>query len=128
MGAGLLAPIVVTGLQFGGEDGTVQTDFGPRPTPTRYTMIKQEVKFALGPSVGVAYRFIPEISVGDDRAGRDAQGRSDRGAEPGERHAAFHRRAGRLEASDYFIPVTHLLGAHAPDQAAPPGDRVPLGR
>src|SRR5215204_5814392 len=44
IGAGLIAPIVVTALQFGGEDATVQTEFGSRPTPTRYTIIKQEIK------------------------------------------------------------------------------------
>src|SRR6185503_4759709 len=44
IGAGLIAPVVVTALQYGGEDGTVQTEFGPRPTPTRYTIIKQEIK------------------------------------------------------------------------------------
>ena len=104
IGAGLLAPIVVTGLQFGGEDGTVQTDFGPRPTPTRYTIVKQEIKFALGPSIGVAYRFIPEVSVGVTgqvamlKVGATAVQNLVSGTQPSTDALV------RLEASDYFIP------------------------
>jgi hypothetical protein len=64
LGAGLLAPVLVPGLQFGGADGTVQTPYGPRPTPTRYSFIKQDVSYASGPMIAAAYRFIPELSAG----------------------------------------------------------------
>ncbi|MET0592505.1 MAG: hypothetical protein ABW133_07390, partial [Polyangiaceae bacterium] len=64
IGGGLVAPLVVAGIQYGGPDGTQQTPFGPRPTPTRYSIIKQEGEFALAPSVGGAYRPIPELSFG----------------------------------------------------------------
>jgi hypothetical protein len=104
IGAGFVAPIVVTALQFGGEDGTIQTEFGPRPTPTRYTLIKQEIKFALGPSFGVAYRFIPEVSVGVTgqvamlKVGATAVQNLVSGTQPSTDALV------RLEASDYFIP------------------------
>jgi hypothetical protein len=64
LGAGLLAPVLVPGMQFGGEDGTVQTPYGSLPTPTRYSMIKQEVIYASAPTFSAAYRFIPELSAG----------------------------------------------------------------
>lgn len=64
IGAGFVSPTSVGGVQYGGEDGTVATQFGPRPTPTRYTVIKQELLFALNPTFGAAYRIIPRLSVG----------------------------------------------------------------
>ena len=104
VGAGLIAPIVVTALQYGGEDGTTQTEFGPRPTPTRYTIIKQEIKFALGPSIGVAYKVLPQISVGLTgqvamlKVGATAVQNLVSGTQPSTDALV------RLEASDYFIP------------------------
>ena len=64
IGGGLVAPLVVAGLQYGGIDGTQQTRFGPRPTPTRYSIIAQDADFALAPSIGGAYRILPELSIG----------------------------------------------------------------
>jgi hypothetical protein len=64
IGGGLVAPLVVAGIQYGGPDGTQQTPFGPRPTPTRYSVIQQTGDFALAPSLGGAYRPIPELSFG----------------------------------------------------------------
>jgi hypothetical protein len=42
----------------------VQTPYGPRPTPTRYTLVKQEVTSALNPTLGTAYRLFPWLSAG----------------------------------------------------------------
>jgi hypothetical protein len=64
IGGGLVSPLVVAGLQYGGTDGTQQTRYGPRPTPTRYSLISQDADFALAPSIGGAYRLLPELSVG----------------------------------------------------------------
>jgi hypothetical protein len=64
LAAGFVAPTLVAGLQYGGDDGTVETPDGPRPTPTRYQVIQRQVKFALAPSVGVAYRIMPQLQVG----------------------------------------------------------------
>ena len=64
IGGGLVAPLVVAGQQYGGIDGTQQTPYGPRPTPTRYSIIGQDADFALAPSLGGAYRVLPGLSVG----------------------------------------------------------------
>jgi hypothetical protein len=64
IGGGLVSPLVVAGLQYGGIDGTQQTRYGPRPTPTRYSLISQDADFALAPSIGGAYRVLPELSFG----------------------------------------------------------------
>jgi hypothetical protein len=64
IGGGLVSPLVIAGLQYGGLDGTQQTPYGPRPTPTRYSIINQGADFALAPSIGGAYRILPELSFG----------------------------------------------------------------
>jgi hypothetical protein len=64
LGFGFIAPIVVTGLQFGGADGTVQTQYGPRPTPTRYSMVKQTATDALAPAASIAYQILPNLAAG----------------------------------------------------------------
>ncbi len=105
IGAGFVAPVVVTGLQYGGNDGTIQTDYGPRPTPTRYSMVKQEVKFALGPSIGAAYRFLPQISAGLTfqiamlKVGAVAVQNTVAGTQPSTDSLV------EVEASDFFIPA-----------------------
>ena len=68
LSAGFVAPTVVTGLQFGGADGTISVKVGDQvrgfPTPTRYQLIRQEVKFALVPSAGFGYRLLSWLQVG----------------------------------------------------------------
>jgi hypothetical protein len=64
LGFGSVAPVLVPGMQFGGADGTVQTPYGPAPTPTRYSLIKQEVIYAAAPTFAAAYRIIPELAAG----------------------------------------------------------------
>ena len=61
---GFVANAFMGGSQWGGKDGTIQTDDGARPTPTRYQFIRQEVSFALNPTGSVAYRATPWLSVG----------------------------------------------------------------
>lgn len=63
---GQVAPTLVTGAQWGGKDGTIDTDFGPRPTPTRYQVVRigESGDFGASPAVGVAYRPIPQLSFG----------------------------------------------------------------
>ena len=64
LGFGFLAPVVVPGLQFGGADGTVETPYGPRPTPTRYSMVKQTATDALAASATAAYQILPTLAAG----------------------------------------------------------------
>jgi hypothetical protein len=64
LGFGLVAPVLVSGLQYGGKDGTIAAGGGARPTPTRYEMINAELLFGLSGVAGLAYRVIPELSFG----------------------------------------------------------------
>jgi len=64
IGAGFVAPTVLGGLQYGGADGTVETPYGPRPTPTRYSLVQQQGEFALDPVVGAAFRFARWFAAG----------------------------------------------------------------
>jgi hypothetical protein len=64
LGFGFVAPVVVTGLQYGGEDGTVQTPYGPRPTPTRYSLVKQTATDAAAPAASIAYKVLSNLAVG----------------------------------------------------------------
>lgn len=61
---GFVAPTIVSGLQWGGDNGSIATSGGPRPTPTRYQMIRQEVLFGLNPTFSAGYRFSDALSVG----------------------------------------------------------------
>lgn len=63
-GFGFVANAFVASAQWGGKDGTIQTDAGPRPTPTRYQYVYQELPFALNPTASVAYRLTPWLSLG----------------------------------------------------------------
>jgi hypothetical protein len=66
IGFGFVAPVLVVGGQFGGADGTIAVNGGSesRPTPTRYELVRQKAKFALDPTLGVAYRVLPWLSLG----------------------------------------------------------------
>lgn len=64
LAVGFVAPAMTSSAQWGGKDGTIQTDSGPRATPTRYQFVRQEVLFALNPTASVAYRVLPWLSVG----------------------------------------------------------------
>lgn len=112
LGAGFLAPIVVPGLQFGGPDGTVQTPNGPRPTPTRYSLVKQEATYALAPVVGAAYRFLPWLSAGLSvqvimlRAEATEVQNAVSGTQPSTDWLA------KVTTQDFFVPAA-ILGVHA---------------
>jgi hypothetical protein len=112
MGFGMLAPVVVPGQIYGGEDGTIETPYGPRPTPTRYSLVKQEVPFALAPAIGIAYRALPQLALGLTAQIFMAKVRgiavqnAASGTQPSSDWLA------RVEASDYFVPVV-TVSVHA---------------
>jgi hypothetical protein len=60
---GFVANVGVGGAQWGGKDGTIQTDDGPRPTPTRYQLIRTEA-IGLNPTASAAYKLSPWLSIG----------------------------------------------------------------
>jgi hypothetical protein len=66
LAAGFVAPVFVPGSQFGGSDGTIAVDGGTqaRPTPTRYDQIRQEIKFAINPTLSAAYAVMPWLAFG----------------------------------------------------------------
>lgn len=118
IGAGFAAPTVVTGLQYGGADGTIETPSGPRPTPTRYSLIRQQGEFALDPVVGAAYRFMRSLSAGLSfqvfmlKAKATAvQGQSFGGTQPATDALVD------VETQDYFVPAITLSTQFRPIEA-----------
>lgn len=117
LGAGFVLPTSVGGLQYGGEDGTVETRFGPRPTPTRYTLVKQEILFGLNPTFGVAHRILPELSVGATvqvlmvKARSRAVQNSVTGTQPSTDWLVT------AETQDYFIPALTLSANSKPTKS-----------
>ncbi len=112
IGFGFTAPVLVPGLQFGGKDGTIAVDGGARPTPTRYQLIHSEFLFGLSGNGGIAFKVMPELSIG---LGVQV------GAGNARQHAVMALNAGTspaedmyvtVEASDYFVPSL-VLAVHA---------------
>lgn len=99
LGFGFLSPVVVPGLQYGGKDGTIAAGGAARPTPTRYQMINTEYLFALSGVVGVAYKFLPQLSVGLSLQVASGSGKT---------NAVMARTAGTSPADDIYVSV----GAH----------------
>lgn len=64
LGFGFVAPVLVAGSQYGGKDGTIDAGGEARPTPTRYQLINSELLFGLSGVAGLAYKIIPQLSVG----------------------------------------------------------------
>jgi long-subunit fatty acid transport protein len=112
LGLGMVAPTLVAGLQYGGEDGTISVDGEAFPTPTRYQLVRQRVTFALAPSVGAAYRVLPALSVGANlqiamvRAESRAVQNATSGTNPAQDWLID------VAAEDYFIPAI-TFGVHA---------------
>jgi hypothetical protein len=108
LGAGLLAPTLLAGMQYGGEDGTIDTPYGPRPTPTRYQLINQEVKFAFAPMVGVGWRVLPALQVGATLqiAMLDVVNRAVENFVPGTQPSTDW--LVEVRAHDYFLPAVTL--------------------
>jgi hypothetical protein len=109
---GMLAPVLVTGSQWGGSDGTIAVGNGARPTPTRYTIVRSDVRFAFNPTFGAAYKATPWLSLG--LALQIAMGAADG-------YQVMALRAGtspsndmmtKISASDYFVP-TLIFGVYA---------------
>ena len=63
LGAGFVAPTLVTGNNFGGHDGTISINGEAFPSPTRYAFIDQTAD-AFAPSVSAAYRVLPQLALG----------------------------------------------------------------
>jgi hypothetical protein len=64
IGFGFVAPTVVPGLRYGGDDGTISVDGKSFPTPTRYSIIEQKIDFAFAPSFGLAYDVTEWLALG----------------------------------------------------------------
>jgi hypothetical protein len=113
VGLGLVTPVTLAASQWGGRGGTVAADSGAAlPTPTRYALVRQQVRFALDPTLGVAYRVAPWLSLGVSLQATMAALDSD---------VIMALRAGtspatdvmtRLRTADYFMPSV-TLGAYA---------------
>jgi hypothetical protein len=111
LAVGMVAPTLVTGLQYGGDDGTIQREVG-LPTPTRYQIIRQRIEFGLAPSVAAAYRVLPQLSVGVNlqvamlRAKNWTMINGTSGTQPSQDWLA------EVDAHDYFVPAL-TVAAHA---------------
>jgi hypothetical protein len=112
LGVGMPAPTIVTGLQYGGEDGTIQRGDRGLPTPTRYQIVRQEVAFALAPAVSLAYRVLPQLSLGASLqvAMLSANSRGVANATTGTQPSKDWLLD--ADANDYFIP-TVTVSIHA---------------
>jgi hypothetical protein len=105
---GMVAPAAVTGMQWGGSDGTIAVGNGARPTPTRYEVVRQDVQFAFTATFGAAYKALPWLSFGLSLQVAMASA---------DVYQVMALRAGtspssdmmtKIHASDYFVPA--LLG------------------
>lgn len=96
LGFGLTAPVLIAGSQYGGKDGTIAAGGGARPTPTRYQMINAEFLFGFSGVAALAYKIIPELSVG---VGMQLQSGS------GKTNAVMAGTAGTSPADDIFVTV-----------------------
>jgi hypothetical protein len=63
-GFGILAPVLVSGAQWGGADATISAGGEARPTPTRYQLVRQEAKVGYSANAAIAYRALPWLSFG----------------------------------------------------------------
>jgi hypothetical protein len=107
--AGFVAPTVVTQMQYGGADGTIETQDAngnsvARPTPTRYSVVSQQVKLALAPSIGVGYRLMRQLQLGLAAQVTMIRGttRVIQNLSPGTQPSTDW--LADLDAHDYFIP------------------------
>lgn len=104
IGFGFVAPTVVPGLRFGGDDGTISIDGKSFPTPTRYQIIEQKIDFAFAPSFGFAYDVADWLALGVNveiimvSARSIAVQNSTSGTQPSTDWFA------EVSASDFFIP------------------------
>jgi hypothetical protein len=91
-------------MQFGGDDGTIDTPDGARPTPTRYQVIKQEVG-AIAPSVGAAYSVTPALQLGvsTQLVILSVKSRAIQNATSGTQPATDW--LAKLDVHDYFLPA-----------------------
>jgi hypothetical protein len=117
IGAGFVHPTIVTGMQFGGADGTIETPQGPRPTPTRYSIVRQQAEFALDPVIGAGYRIMRQWSAGMSLQVYMIKGRA----------AAVQNQFGgtnpatdafvEVQSKDFFVPAITLSTQYRPIEA-----------
>jgi long-subunit fatty acid transport protein len=110
-GAGIVSPTLVTGNNFGAHDGTISIHGDAFPSPTRYAFIDQTVVTAFAPSVALAYRVLPQLSLGVNvtliglRAKTRVISNATSGTHPGLDWLVD------LDAQDFFLP-TVVVSAH----------------
>lgn len=119
LAAGFVAPTLVTGMQYGGADGTIAvpgSDNGA-PTPTRYQVIRQQLNFALAPSLGFGYRVARWLQLGASsqitmvRATTRAVQNATSGTQPSTDWLVD------VDAHDYFIPSLTVAANFTPTRA-----------
>jgi hypothetical protein len=108
IGVGFVAPTMMTGMQWGGKDGTIQTPDGGRPTPTRYQLIRQKVTFGLDPTIGIAYRplYWLQLGVSMQVFMADVESRIVQANDP--TTSPHTDMLVNLTAEDYFLPAFNL--------------------
>jgi hypothetical protein len=112
LGIGMPAPTIVAAVQYGGADGSIQRGELGLPTPTRYQLVRQQVDFALAPAASIAYRVLPELSLGATLqvAMLSATSRAIAGATTGTQPSKDWLLD--AEARDFFIPAV-TVSVHA---------------
>ncbi len=94
--------------QWGGQDGTIQTDQGARPTPTRYQLISTKTVPVMALSVGAGYRVMPWLSAGLTLQwlGAETESAAVQAANAGT--SPHEDMFVRIKAKDYFVPTATL--------------------
>lgn len=108
LGFGFVSPAGLPALQYGGANGSIETPDGPRPTPTRYQLVKQAVTFALGPTVGIGYRVLPRVRVGLAFTWIAVANEVQVVQAAGASTSPHNDLLAKIKAHDYFIPSVTL--------------------
>jgi long-subunit fatty acid transport protein len=112
VGFGFVGPSLIAGQQWGGADATISRDGRTWPTPTRYQLVQEEFTFAYNPTVGIAYRVLPRLSVGLNVQWLGL-GVTNTVVQPTQPGTSPDKDAlARVEAADYFIPAA-TVSLHA---------------
>ena len=116
-GLGFVSPTLVTGLHYGGPNGTIAgPDGNALPTPTRYQLVRQEVPFALNPTVSGSFVFSPMFSAGLTFQVAMAKVRSFVVSTQNAGTSPHDDMMTELESADYFVPGGTLSAMLRPTQ------------